>query len=172
MQVYDKGADELAGQCATKALLRHREPGDGRVGERVVGDFEQWEDQVTTAPGGDSTTRQRMKREGVLPSEFLSLPPASREGGLTGYFVVPEVGVFRQTVSPHAIRRHLHAKGAAPDYDPRPVGEQYLRPWDGDDFPRLGLTHHDVPGARDAPEPPPPGRGRLRMLKPSAPEIG
>lgn len=171
-QVYDKGADELVGQCATKALLRIESPGTAEWASRVIGDFEQWEDQVTTAPGGDSTTRQRMKREGVLPSEFLSLPPASREGGVTGYFVVPEVGVFRRTVPPRAIRKHLHPKGDAPDFDPRPVGEQYLRPWDGEEIPRLGLADRQASGSRDVPETSPSGRGRLKMLKQRASEIG
>jgi hypothetical protein len=164
-QVYDKGADELVGQCATKALLRIESPGTAEWASRVVGDAERWEHQVTTAPGGDSTTHQRMKREVVLPSEFLSLPPASRVGGVAGYFVVPEVGVFRRAVSPKTIRNLLHPKGPVPDFVPRPVEEQYLRPWGGDDHARLDLVDRDDAAPRTESEGSPSSPGRLRVVK-------
>lgn len=40
-QVYDKGADELVGQCGTKALLRTESPGTAEWASRVVGESEQ-----------------------------------------------------------------------------------------------------------------------------------
>lgn len=162
--VYDKEADEIVGQCATKALFRLESPGTAEWASRLIGQTEQWEHQVTTAPAGDSTTHQRTKRDGVLPSEFLSLPPASRDGGFSGYFVVPTVGAFHRTLSPHSIGRLLREKGDDPDFVPRPISEQYLRPWTVDDFKRLGLPEPD------APTPPPEddtgsGRRTLRVVK-------
>ena len=161
--VYDKGADELVGQCATKALLRLESPGTAEWASRVIGQTEQWEHQVTTAPAGDSTTHQRTKRDGVLPSELLSLPPASREGGLSGFFVVPEVGAFHRTVSSHAIESLLRPKGEAPDFIPRPVEQQYLRPWSEEDMDRLGIRREDVPSLMS--DTTASGRGTLRVVK-------
>lgn len=162
--VYDKEADEIVGQCATKALFRLESPGTAEWASRLIGQTEQWDHQVTTAPAGDSTTHQRTKRDGVLPSEFLSLPPASRDGGFSGYFVVPAVGTFHRTVPPRSIAKLLREKGETPDFVPRPVAEQYLRPWTADDFKRLSLSELDVP------TPPPTddtnsGRQTLRVVK-------
>ncbi len=168
--VYDKGADELVGQCATKALLRMESPGTAEWASRVVGQTEQWEHQVTTAPAGDSTTHQRTKRDGVLPSEFLSLPPASRDGGLSGYFVVPEVGAFHRTVPPRAIGDLLRPKGEEADFVPRPVEEQYLRPWTEDDLRRLGLPDLGTPTPPPA-NPTGPSRGTLRVVKSLAQDL-
>lgn len=114
---------------------------------------------MTSAPGGDSTTRRRAKREAALASEFLALPPASRERGVAGCFVVPEVGAFFRAVPPAVIQPLLCPRGAVPDFIPRPVEQQYLRPWDAADLARLGLPAPPVPAAK-------PGRDRLIVVKP------
>lgn len=138
-QVYGKGADELVGQCGVKAILRAESPGTAEWAGKLIGEVEAWEHDVTSSAGGDSTSHRRVKREAALASEFLSLPPATRPGGVSGYYIVPEVGAFRQTVPPRVVSRLLHPKGDAADFVPRPVEEQYLRPWDAGDLARLGL---------------------------------
>ncbi len=162
--VYDKEADEIVGQCATKAIFRLESPGTAEWASRLIGQTEQWDHQVTTAPAGDSTTHQRTKRDGVLPSEFLSLPPASREGGFTGYFVVPLVGAFQRTVSPKAIAKLLRPKGDEPDFIPRPTEHQYLRPWTAEDYCRLDVSAPDSlppsPGGGGGT-----GRGAMRVVR-------
>lgn len=137
--VYEKSADELVGQCGTKALLRVESPATAEWESRTIGEAEEVEHQVTTSNGGGSTTHQKVKREAVLPSEFLSLPPATRDEGVTGYFVIPQIGAFRGVVTPSVLRKHLREKTAGvPDFIPRSADDQYLRPWTTDDLQRLG----------------------------------
>lgn len=136
--VYDKGADELVGQCGTKALLRIESPATAEWASRTIGEVEEIEHQVTTSIGGDSTAHQRVKREAVLPSELLSLPPATREEGISGYFIVPRIGAFPATLTPSYLTRHLGEKAMViPDFIPRRIEDQYLLPWGSDDLDRL-----------------------------------
>lgn len=164
--VYDKGADELVGQCATKALLRIESPATAEWASRTIGESEQVEHQVTTSKGGDSTTHQTVKRDGALPSEFLSLPAASPAEGVTGYFVVPQIGAFRATETPVYVRKHLNPKAVdVADFVPRPVGDQYLRPWTAEDRDRLGISSAPRPPEISAEKDADHGK-RLQVVRP------
>lgn len=173
--VYDKAADEIVGQCATKALLRVESPATAEWASRALGGAERVERQVTVSKAGDSTTHQRVRRDAALPGEFLSLPAATRAAGVTGYFVVPEVGAFRATLLPAYLRKHLHPKAAGvPDFLPRPAEDQYLRP----DHETLAPTSaQPAPAAdrtRTAPAPagsPPAAEKRLRVVRPAEPVV-
>jgi hypothetical protein len=77
----------------------------------------------------------------VLPSEFFEIPVTSSETGLTGYFVSPYLGAFRDRVPPDEIQPvipsgHEEAEHAI---SPRPEKEQWLKPWTGEDERRLIL---------------------------------
>lgn len=81
-----------------------------------------------------------VKRDLVLPSEFLSMPPTTRENGLTGYYLTPLIGAYKITILPE----HLNSWLVLPNTKisniiPRPENDQYLRPWDEHDYKRL---HH------------------------------
>jgi hypothetical protein len=103
----DKEANELVGQCAHKALLRLESPATAEWAAQVVGQSEWVEEKVTDSGGGRSVTYERVKREGVLPSEFQSLPPTNPWNGLSGVFIAPEAGAFRATITGKELAKSL-----------------------------------------------------------------
>lgn len=162
--VYGNTADEVVGQCATKALLRVESPATAEWASRALGGAERVERQVTVSKAGDSTTHQRVRRDAALPGEFLSLPAATRAAGVAGYFVVPEVGAFRATLPPAYLNSHLHPKAAGvPDFLPRPADDQYLRPDGGASPPPTPARSPDAVGDPHS------GGKRLRVVRPAGP---
>lgn len=137
-------AHEITGMCSNKALLRMDSPETAQWAQSVVGSFEALERRRSSIPGDKSkdatSSEQLQKRDAVLASEFLSLPPTNRTNGLTGYYLSPFTGVFRSTLSAAEIDRRLVPpnKQIAP-FVPRPPEHQLLRPFDAGDLRRLGL---------------------------------
>jgi hypothetical protein len=152
----DKAAEEIAGECNHKALLRVESPTTAEWESKVVGEFEQLEVKKSQPPGGGppSLSEDLTRRASVLPSEFTDLPVTNRTNGLTGYFVNPVTGAYKHTITAAELDARLVPPAAAvPNYMPRPDEHQYLRPWDADDRARLGLS---APPASPPPGPPAP----------------
>ena len=102
-----------------------------------------------------------MKADAVMPSQFLTLPPVTRENGLTGYYLTPFIGAYRSAVplgelvddGPEGER------SPTPDFLPRPDSHQYLEPWRATDLERLALRSTTQRREREKTHAP----GRLRL---------
>ena len=94
--LYDKEiADEIAGQCTNKALLKLNSPTTAKWGSELWGEFENINKNKSVnhqygGQGGYSVgeNEQLMKREAVLPSEFFEIPETGRANGLTGFYLI------------------------------------------------------------------------------------
>jgi type IV secretory pathway TraG/TraD family ATPase VirD4 len=153
----DREASEIVGLCANKAILRLDSPNTAKwasslFGEREVLEIRQSQNSGSgenSGRGGKSQSRndsfsvseQVAKRDTVLASEFMDLPQTGAAGGLTGFYILPELGAFsirsdwgwiRQTLAP--------SNGSVANFDRRPEEEEYLESWDSIDFERLKLT--------------------------------
>jgi hypothetical protein len=162
-------AEEIAGECNHKALLRVESPETAAWASKVVGEYEQLEVKKNQPPGGGppSLTEDITRRPSVLPSEFTDLPVTNPANGLTGVFVGPVTGAYKHTIPGSELAARLVPPDrSVPDYQPRPDGHQYLRPWDADDRTRLGLA------APPATPPTPPTPTPQANPKPKLQEIG
>ena len=140
----EKEANEIAGLCSNKAILRLDDAETAQWASKTLGEFEQYEIQTSSTSGnnGNSTTRTRqlVKRDVVLPSQFLGLPTTDRSNGLSGYFLSPQIGGFLSTLTPEYLDEMLTpADPNVPNFIPRPPEQQYLKPWTPDDLRRLKL---------------------------------
>ena len=154
--VYGKEvADELVGQCNTKAILRLNSPETARWASQLVGSSEFIETRKSRSrsrnfrdmglreggSSGVSFSHHINKRDLILDSEFLDFPETSPECGLTAVVVSPLTGAFRDHLTGAWLAEHLRP----PDRDvtnfaARPESHQYLRPWSDQDALELGLS--------------------------------
>ncbi len=147
-------ADELVGQCNTKALLRLNCPATARWASQVVGASEVLETRKSRsrshsfrdngwregATFGVSFSDGVIKRDLILDSEFLDFPETTPEQGLTAVMVNPATGVFRDHLNGDWLAQHLRpADSGIRNFVARPDSEQYLRPWSSQDALELGL---------------------------------
>ncbi len=155
--VYGKEkADELLGVIGHKALLRVASPDTARWASDLIGEQEVVEitPGVSWGSGGwtQSQSEQKVKREAVLPSELMDLPPTDPANGLHGYYLSPGIGCWRATLSGNYLTKTL----IAPDPDTldrveRPSEELRLRPWTEEETKVLGLSL--TPDPKPGPEP-------------------
>lgn len=133
-------AEELLGQCNTKVVLRNNSPdttewcaklfGSREVVETTPGSSRSFRGLVSDGSRSDSTSMGIVRRELVLDSEILGLPPANLDDGVTGFFLNPLTGPYLDHVPGDWLRRHLKPRqNRVPDFLPRPDSDQYLRPW-------------------------------------------
>lgn len=115
--------DSILGACGNVAVLRLSDPETAAWAARRFGEAEMHEIETSTAvgtttstgKGGSSTShsvthtvsRRRVKRESVLPSEFLNLPTASLAGGVHGFFLMPGLGAWRGVLDSEFLKCHL-----------------------------------------------------------------
>ena len=89
----------MLGMFANKAILKLESESTAGWASRTFGDFERYEYPVSEAGKGDTNTREELvKRESILPSQFLEIPPTGPENGLTGYYLSPSIGAYRATL--------------------------------------------------------------------------
>lgn len=133
----ERVAGELAGMCSHKAFLRLESAGTAEWAARCIGQFEAVGVQrsVTRALGAaprSRTVSEHMERsEAVLAAELLTLPPASLEAGVPGYFLSPYVGAYRATVAavgPWAGDEESRQGARVLGFVPRSAEEQRLVP--------------------------------------------
>ncbi len=152
----DARSRELLAQASHKAIFRLESPEAAKWASDLVGHYDAVElhtsDSWGYGPGGTTRTiafaEQYVKREAVLPAQFMSLPLTNRANGLTGYYLSPVTGVFRSTLSAEELDHRL----SPPDVlvkgiEPRPESDQYLGEWGDADWTRLGLTKPPDPPA-------------------------
>jgi len=85
-----------------------------------------------------------LKKQAVMPVEFLDLPPVERAGALHGYYIVPSVGTYYASIQMSGEDSILSGltplESNTPGYLERDKMDQYLRPWDEVDMLRLKLS--------------------------------
>ncbi len=156
----EKEANEIAGLCSNKAILRLDDAETAQWASKTLGEFEQYEIQTSSTSGnnGNTTTRTRqlVKRDVVLPSQFLGLPTTDRSNGLSGYFLSPPIGGLLSTLTPEYLDAMLTpADPNVPNFIPRPPEQQYLKPWTPDDLRRLKLEDLIAKSPPDSSQSPP-----------------
>ena len=88
-------ANEMLSLCGNVGILKLMSPKTRELAAKLFGNYEAWEDEVTwgvtDGPGGrsvsESTSRRKVNRESILPSEFLDLPPVDRLMAYTVFFI-------------------------------------------------------------------------------------
>ncbi|MBI3411397.1 MAG: type IV secretion system DNA-binding domain-containing protein [Planctomycetes bacterium] len=136
-EVYgENAADELAGMCSNKAILRLDSEATAAWGAQLIGEAEQIEitrSHTQARESSNTTTEQIQTRSAVLASQILRL--SIPENGLFhGYYITPAIGVYPGRVF---FRPLLLDPGKEPNFEKREPEEQYLPPWDGEDNERF-----------------------------------
>lgn len=166
----ERVAHEITGQCTNKAILRLESPQTAQWAAELIGSAERLEfrDNTSISVGhkggtaGQGTHEQLVKREVVLPGEFMELPVTNRRNGLSGIYVTPYTGAYRVTLSPQYLTTALQGRTEdVPDLLERPEEHQYLRGWTSGDLARLGLPVASTPPKPSAPRP----KKQLSLLK-------
>lgn len=123
----ERPANEIIGLCRNKSLLRIDSEGTARWAAQTIG--EELGIEITRSTSSSSqgdthgTSEHIYKREAVLASEFMGLPPPN-EHVFSGYHIVPAIGVYRAEWS---YREGLIPAADIPNFIPRPQAEQALR---------------------------------------------
>lgn len=145
-------ANEICGMCSNKAVLRLESPETAAWASKMVGEYESIEHLRSVSSDATFSRRNRTKSEtrvraaAVLPSEFLSLPPTTRETGLSGYYLSPNIGAFRSVISiePLVVHETRAGQSSVRDFDARPDSDQYLTRWSASDMNRLQLESNET----------------------------
>lgn len=129
----ERPANEIIGLCRNKSLLRIDSESTARWAAQTIGEAlgVEYTKSVTRSSQGDSeaTTEHIYKRDAVLPSELMRLPPPDEES-FTGYHIIPSIGVFKSTWK---YRSGLSPQGDIPEFTPRPAADQLITPWTPDE---------------------------------------
>jgi len=124
-EVYgDQLGLEIAGICATKALLRTDSPSTADYFCSLVGksEYSEWTRGVTKGKDtSHSRNQQNVTKDTVLPAAFLRMPRANRSR-FYGCFVSPDIGVYG---GPIRFADVLARRGTMDNYIPRPIEDQY-----------------------------------------------
>ncbi len=138
-EVYgEKVANEIIGQCNSKALLRLSSPETAQWASDLSGKYLRWEKQTSSShsqghskegtssnsEAGESYSLQ--ERPAAYSSEFLSLPFPHPDYGMTAFYITEE-GFYRKTFNPFPLLPKRDA--LIRDFWKRPDSEQYLHPW-------------------------------------------
>jgi type IV secretory pathway TraG/TraD family ATPase VirD4 len=144
-------SEEILAQFGHKFIGRVECASSGEWASLLVGDqeIEQVSTSVTSGRHGSSSTknRQLVVRRGMLASEFMDFPPCDRTNGLTGVFFVPGIGVFSDTLPGSQLFDHdlMHPAENVAAFVPRPVEQQYLRPWSAEQAAVFGIDVQKTP---------------------------
>jgi len=122
-EVYGNNiADEIAGMCANKAFLRTDSHETAKWNSQVIGEIEVSQWTRGHQSGGESMNEQIIKKELILPSQFMDMDRAG-EDGFEGYFITPETGVYYDKIPfAHA----LCDLGSESNFIPRDDEDQLL----------------------------------------------
>jgi len=154
-------ANEIAGQCANKAILRCDSSDTAKWASALFGEREVLERRESVSQSSGSshqeysmsagsssksesaqTSEQILKRDVVLPSQIMDIAPCTPQTGLSGYYLTSIVGAYFVTAGGEFIANELINKDSTVlDVDPRPESDQYLKAWENSDLERLCLEN-------------------------------
>ena len=149
-------ANEIVGLCANKAILKLDSAETAKWASFQFGDQEVEQLKVSTTSGsssnknGDSNSSSRseswvnLKKQAVMPVQFLDLPPVEKSGSLHGYYIIPSIGSYYVGIKMSGDDSILSGirplDTETPGYIERSKEEQFLRAWDAKDIERLNLS--------------------------------
>ncbi len=137
-------ANELMGMCSNKAILRLESSETADWASKLFGETERIELRDSMSSDGSfrrssrTKSEQRVKSDSVMKSEFLSIPATTMETGLTGYYLSPTLGAYRNETSLLAVLGDV-GEPTEPNFIERSSDEQWLTDWQEADLQRLGL---------------------------------
>ena len=132
-------ASEILGQLANRWIGRLECVETAELLSRLIGDQERTvvhQSHTTGKNGNSTTTSEHLEtRRLVLPGELMSIDECNRENGLTGYYVMRSIGTFTANIPGDRLFDELLIPHdpSVPDFVPRPVEAQFLRPWNKED---------------------------------------
>ncbi len=139
---------EILGQCSHKAIFRLESGDTAKWAAETIGQYEEIQileshshDAIGITRDQRTKSEQRVTRDVVMPSEFLSIPPTTLSTGLTGYYLTPFVGVYRRLLPLKEFLREGCLSATDPGFLERSESDQYLEPWTRNDLDRLGLSY-------------------------------
>jgi len=152
-EVYgEKIAHALTGQCNNKAILRLESPATAEWASKLFGAYEAVEERYSHGEGGGgsnwSYAQEYVNRQSVLESQFYLLPVINQKNGLSGYYIVQEVGAYHHTYAGHKLfgtsaqdpnKLLMPPVEDVKDIEARGGSEQRLPRWGVLDFVRLKI---------------------------------
>lgn len=148
----DKIADELAGQCAYKTMLRTGSQVTGLWAQTHFGQAEHVRPKFSESESYDmfgsisgfqkSVSYDYVVENAMLASELQSIPAPGPETGLIGFHDTPGFGSYRSQAPWDWVMNNLWQPSedvlkAVPKVIARSPEEQKLRPWTDEDYDRL-----------------------------------
>lgn len=148
-------ANELSAQCSNAVFLRINSPSTAAWAADSFGSGLQAVRNSAFSTGKEGTNHSHGRHDEERPllytSDFLYLPPAGKENGISGFYRMSGFQpMSRQEALGHISGRDLPS--FIPDvkepqegswlssFMPRPDRDQYMRPWDAEDMQRLGFS--------------------------------
>lgn len=141
---------EIVGQIMHKAFGRLECPETAKWASEVFGQQEtvQHSTSRSRTSGSQSSSRtvstneQIVVRTAVLPSEFMSLPPCNIADGLSGFYLSSLYDAFSATIDGEELFTQdlIPPSTSTPDFLPRDVAAQYLRPWSAEQRKKFAPT--------------------------------
>lgn len=141
-------ANELLAQIGNRFFGRTEEPDTADWITRLIGEQEIVQTTISkTYSQHNSTThnQQIVTRRAVLPSELMDLPPCTIENGLTAYYLVRSAGCYRAHFPGDELfgETLIPPRPDVPEFVPRDVEAQYLRPWTDEQAVQFGVPLPD-----------------------------
>jgi hypothetical protein len=150
----EKIADELAGQCGYKTILRTTSQATAQWAQKHFGEAQHLRPKFSVSQSYDRQGSPSGSQESIsydyvieyalLASELMSIPPPGPETGFIGYHDTPRHGAYRSHVTWDWLMNHLWNPSAevaksSPKVCPRDPSEQKLQKWKDEygDFKRL-----------------------------------
>lgn len=173
-EVYGQAVtSEIAGQIGNLAILKLSSPATAKWAADLFGPYEEFEDHMSESENtgdhgesqGTTSSKQLARRDAVLYSEFYDLPLASPNTGVSGYFIVPDIGAYKATIPWNWIQQRLPTPDPSGTPISRPSQDEILEPWTDADYRRLKLTQPTPqPSAASPAKPPAKKRRSLKDL--------
>lgn len=154
----EREAAEIAGLCANKAILRLDSPHTAKWAASVFGEKEVLEMRASSGTSSgenksiastktissgqsESWNEQLSKKDVILASQFMDVPPTNFEYGLFGSYLIPEVGAYQVHVGGDWLRNALSKPSeSALDFIRRDEADEVLSAWNEADYDRLRLV--------------------------------
>lgn len=161
----DKIANELTAQCNNSAFLRIASPSTAQWAADSFGSKLRTVRGRGTSFGTDgqpslSNDFHEEERPLLYTSDFMDLPLPTKKKGVFGFYRMAGISVPSRDAAltvwkpkqSRAKKAKTKAHRSLTAFLPRPVEDQYLKPWDESDFARLGFQA-EVPSHVPTPKP-------------------
>ncbi len=151
-RLYGDEIDEILGCCEYQVFCKP--PRDAVTpewmsqvfGKNQISQFVPTSFSVDNATGriSASATTHRYEQNPYSSGDFVNLPLASKETGITAIFCTPLTGGFKGTVAPELVERYKKRRRSVAPLHELSVEKEYVSPWSAKDRARfLGMIDID-----------------------------